>query len=124
MDLAGQDLEGAPRWTASVGFDYARPLGSWRGDDLEGFVGGDFNYVSAYKTEASSDYTRVKGRGITNLKLGLRSADRRWSLALWANNLFDVNYDTAQASLPLNLGGTVVIPGDPLMLGVTATLRY
>ncbi|MFZ2869812.1 TonB-dependent receptor [Zavarzinia sp.] len=124
VNLAGHELEGAPRWTAAVGFDYTRPLGSWRGDDLEGFIGGDFNYVSAYKTEASSDYTRVKGRGITNLKVGLRSADRRWSLALWANNLFDVNYDTAQASLPLNLGGTVVVPGDPLMLGVTATLRY
>ncbi|PWR22464.1 TonB-dependent receptor [Zavarzinia aquatilis] len=124
VNLAGHELEGAPRWTASVGFDYTRPLGFWQGDDLEGFIGGDFNYVSAYMTEAGSDYTRVKGRGIANLRLGLRATDRRWSLALWANNLFDRHYDTAQASLPLNLGGTVIVPGDPRMIGVTATLRY
>ncbi|PWR23843.1 TonB-dependent receptor [Zavarzinia compransoris] len=123
-DLAGRRLRAAPLWTAFVSADYARPLGTWAGNALIGFIGASYAYRSSYNTDPSSRETIVPAFGLADARLGLGSADERWRASLWVRNLFDENYFTAAAGLPYNVGAVVVVPGDPRTFGLTVEYRF
>jgi len=86
INAKGRQLAGAPKWkiVGSVNYDFTLPNG------LGAFVQTSAAYRSEAFTSPTPDpnlvidgYTRVDAR------LGVRSADERWTLALFAKNLFD-----------------------------------
>lgn len=67
-------------------------------------------------------YTLVNGR------IGVGSSDQRWSLELWARNLFDEDYAQIMFDAPLQQGTSGptqgAFLGDPRTYGVTLRARY
>ncbi|MCS6986192.1 MAG: TonB-dependent receptor [Sphingomonadaceae bacterium] len=96
---------------------------------------GDVNTGSDLDLEKEQDSTIV-----VNARIGVQSEDRRWSLELWAQNLFDVYYQQIAADMPLHGSGTfravadgriasanqlfLNFPGEPRTFGVTARVRF
>ena len=65
-----------------------------------------------------SAYGRQEAYGLTNLGFGVRTADERYAIQVWAKNLFDKRYAAAfglaSASTPY-----IQILGEPRTVGVT-----
>jgi iron complex outermembrane receptor protein len=86
INVNGRQLAGAPEWklVGSVNYDFRLA------DRFDAFVQANGTYRSEVFTSATPDpnlqidgYTRVDGR------IGIRGPDERWTLALFAKNLFD-----------------------------------
>lgn len=122
VDLSGKRAPAAPLWSAYIGAEYSRRLGEIKGQDVVGFIGGEYIYRSSYNTNPASSLTIVPAYDLTNIRLGLRAPDRKWSVSLWAKNLFDEHYIVGAGGVPQNLGAIIVVPGDPRTYG--ATVRY
>ncbi|WP_252272768.1 TonB-dependent receptor [Pseudomonas subflava] len=119
-DLSGERLFNAPEWSATAGVDYRHPLE--HGLELFGAVDHSLRtgYYGSLEGGAGSyqpTYT------LTNLRLGLRQADRRWEAELWARNLFDEGYITAVYA-QLGAGDYGVLTGDPRSVGMTLRTRW
>jgi iron complex outermembrane recepter protein len=120
-DLTGKALAGLPKWSGSVGGEYARPmaLGSLNGDF---FLRADANAKSKIFGDATgSAYTVIKGYTLVNASIGYRTP--HWELAVFARNLFDKDYMqnlTVQAG---NSGLIVGTPSEPRLIGVTLRLH-
>jgi len=117
-DLSGKGLPGLPRWSGSLGGEYALPLGRH-----EAFVRADaYARTAIFGDATDSAYTVIPGYTLVNASIGLR-AGRNWELALFARNLFDRDYlqnVTVQAG---NSGLIVGTPSDPRMFGLTFRAR-
>ncbi|MDB5714016.1 MAG: TonB-dependent receptor [Sphingomonadales bacterium] len=114
-DLSGQPLAGAPKYAYSLSADAVQPIG---GIEVDGRV--DYSYRSSYFTAVSnSRYSRVEGYGLTNLRIGFRRPGGAWDVAVWARNLFDVNY--APIRTVADTGLYTALTGDRRTIG--ATLR-
>lgn len=86
INARGRQLASAPKWKVTLGGSYATPLS----DAVTGFVDASAAYRSSQNTSATPDanlvipaYTLVDGR------VGIRSPDSRWLVAVFAKNLFD-----------------------------------
>ncbi len=121
-DLSGRRLPGVSLWAASTGGEYRRAAGTWRGAALEGYAGYDASYRSSYYTTAAdSEYSKIKGYTLLNLRAGIGSEDGRWDLQVWGRNVFDKLY-----YLSLGAGNTGAVAGtlgDPRTFGVTLRVR-
>lgn len=117
VDLSGTRVPNAPKVTGQVSANYARPLG-----DYTFFAYGTQTWRSATFTHVLSNYGRQDAYGLTNLGFGLRTADDKYAIQLWAKNLFDKRYaaafGAATASTPY-----IEILGDPRTFGVTLTAK-
>ena len=119
-DLKGERLFNAPEWSATAGVDYRHPLEQ----GLELFGALDYSFRSGYYgTLEGGEGSYQPSYALTNLRLGLRRADRRWEAELWARNLFDEDYITAVYA-QLGAGDYGVLTGDPRSLGVTLRTRW
>ena len=86
INAEGRQLAGAPKWklVGSVNYDFTLPNG------LGAFAQTSANYRSEAFTSATPDPNLViEGYARVDARLGIRSADERWTLALFAKNLFD-----------------------------------
>jgi iron complex outermembrane recepter protein len=117
-DLSGKPLSGLPKWSGSLGGEYAVPI--TRG---EFYVRADANAkTSIFGDSADSQYTIIKGYAQVNASIGFRAV-KGWEIALFARNLFDKNYlqnVTIQAG---NSGLIVGTPNDPQIFGITLRAR-
>ncbi|SNS78705.1 iron complex outermembrane recepter protein [Sphingomonas laterariae] len=114
-DLSGQPLAGVPKFTYALGADVAQPIGS-----VQLYGHADYSHRSSFYTAVSnSRFSKVDGYGLVNLRVGVRSEDRRWDASLWTKNLFDKDY--FQTLTPGNTGLVTGLTGDPRTVG--ATLR-
>jgi iron complex outermembrane receptor protein len=77
---------------------------------LPGFVG-----------NARYDVARRRAFDVVNARLGVEG--RNWSLAVFADNLFDEQY-VAEAIPAIEFGGSFISPGARRMVGVEAGLRF
>ncbi len=87
--LPGTQVAFAPRWSASVAGTYERDLT----DTLVLRTNVSAKFSSRYNT--GSDLHPVKDQSsftLVNARIGIGSADERWSVELWSNNLFDQDY--------------------------------
>jgi iron complex outermembrane receptor protein len=120
-DLTGKGLPGLPRWSGSLGGEYAAPLplGHLHGD---AFLRADASAKTKIFGDATdSTYTVIAGYTLVNASIGYRAP--HWELAVFARNLFGTNYVqnlTVQAG---NSGLIVGTPSDPRMFGVTVRMR-
>lgn len=114
-DLTGGRLSGLPRWSTTIGADYAVPLF----DNGEAFVHADSSWRSSYYGDPTlSRFTLIDGYNVTNASIGYSSA-RGWSVALFARNLFNRNYIQNLTTQAGNSGLILATPSDPRTIGAT-----
>ena len=77
---------------------------------LPGFVG-----------DARYDVAKRRSFGVVNARAGLEMDN--WSLALFANNLFDKKY-LNEVIPAIEFGGSFISPGDRRMIGVEASVKF
>lgn len=118
-NLTGLRLAGLPRWSMTIGGDYAVPI--TQSDSV--FLHADTSFKSGYYGDPSlSKYTFINGYNVTNASIGYRSG-HGWEVALFARNLFGANYIQNLTIQAGNSGLILGNPSDPRMIGVTVTLR-
>jgi len=118
-DLTGGRLSGLPRWSTTLGGDYARPLGRTG----EAFLHVDSSWKSSqYGDPTLSKYTLIDGYNVTNASIGWRAAGG-WSIAVFARNLFDSDYIPNLTTQAGNSGLILGLPSDPRVVGVTLGYR-
>ncbi|WP_053000741.1 TonB-dependent receptor [Sphingomonas sanxanigenens] len=118
-DLTGRRLSGLPRWSETIGADYALPVGGSGAIVLHA----DSNWRSGYYGDPSlSRFTFIEGYNLTNASIGYRS-DAGWDVALFARNLFDADYIQNLTIQAGNSGLILGTPSDPRLIGVTFRAR-
>ena len=121
-DLTGQQIAGAPKWTAGVNGAYEHQLSG----ALIAYASGEYSWRSEYFTSLdNSRYSVTGGYGLLNLRVGLRSEDGRWDIAAWGKNVTDVHLATNAFNFNSLLPGIYVVSvGDPATYGVTLRARF
>jgi outer membrane receptor protein involved in Fe transport len=124
--LPGSQLTNAPEWTATTAFTYRRPIFSGA---LVGLAYFDARWVDDQNTGSDLRPSKVQpAYTLVNGRLGIGSPDQRWSLELWARNLFDEEYAQIMFDVPLQQGTAGptqgAFLGDPRTYGVTLRARY
>ncbi len=116
-NLSGREQAHAPNYTASLGLRYASEAGFYADASL--------NAIDAFYFDVSHDQ-RSEAYELVNLKLGY-DADR-WSVSLWARNLFDQDYAVRGfffGNEPPNFVPALYTRrGDPRHVGLTFTWRF
>ncbi|OYU14636.1 MAG: TonB-dependent receptor [Alphaproteobacteria bacterium PA4] len=117
-DLTGGRLSGLPRWSTTLGGDYALPVGA--GGAV--FVHADSSWRSSYFGDPTlSKFTLIPGYNVTNASIGFRAA-KGWTVTVFARNLFNSNYIQNLTTQAGNSGLILGTPSDPRIIG--ATLRF
>jgi iron complex outermembrane recepter protein len=118
VDVSGNKLANAPRYTADFGVQYVRPL---RGTlaliaRADAICFGDYQYDDA-NTAGQGAYT------LTNLRAGVRA---KYGFAeLWVRNAFDIRYVPVAFPYPgLAPSGFVGESGAPRTFGVRAGINF
>ena len=76
-------------------------------NSLEGLVYADFRYQSRINTGSDLFIEKEQeGVFVVNARLGVKQAEGRWSVELWAQNLFDEDYKQIVFSSPLQGSNT------------------
>lgn len=120
-NLSGAALPGVPKWAASGGFEYHRPV-SLGGKEAQFYLGVDDSFRSRLNSTATvSIYGILPSRSLINARAGLRSEDRSWDVYGWVKNLTDKDYLTS--SQALSPGYIIGFPGDPQTWGFTFRVR-
>jgi len=113
---AGNQLVNAPKFAASAALDFARDLG---GGTLKAHL--DAAYQSdVFYTPANSPAFGQRGYTLVNARLGWSWADR-WSVALWARNIFDKRY---LVDATPGIGADLLHYAEPRTYGVELSYSY
>ena len=109
--LPGDNLSNAPEIVATGSVTWTPELGSSGLSGLvyvDGRMTGDYNTGSDLFPQKEQD-----GYALFNARLGIRGPDERWSVELWAQNLFNVNYAQVAFNTPFQAGTTAAPFVDP-----------
>jgi iron complex outermembrane receptor protein len=118
QDLSGKRLPFVPKFTYSLNFDAAQPLG----ESLQVYLRGDYLHRSSTNATATlSTYGFIPAYGVVNARIGVRTTDGRYDLSLWARNLTDADYYTNRSGAPTGL--ITATPGDPRTIGATVRVK-
>ena len=113
--LPGQELSNAPRTVATGSIGYTPRIGNSGLSALfyvDGRYSGHYNTGSdLFPQKGQESYTLVNGR------VGLRGPDNRWSVEVWAQNLFNKNYAQVAFNSPFQAGATSAPFVDPAYPG-------
>lgn len=94
IDLNGEQITGVPKVTFNFGVNYEAPLG--------GYVGRltvNNSYRSgAYLNSNHAQFSYQDAYTITNLGIGISTADRKYELSLLGRNVFDEFFATAKST--------------------------
>jgi iron complex outermembrane receptor protein len=120
ISLAGNRFPRQPQWTASALLQYRFPLA----------IGGsvllqtDWNYRADYYVNADNLHNPyIPGRTVGNLRAEYTSANEHWQFDLWAQNVTDNHYSIGGFRLGFANSDTLFF-GDPVIYGVTASVRF
>ena len=120
-NLTGMGLPGLPKWSGSLGGEYAAPLKLGRvGGDI--FLRADaMAKTKIFGDATDSAYTVNPGYTLVNASIGYRTP--HWEVAVFARNLFGENYMQNLNVQAGNSGLIVGTPSDPRKFGVTLRVR-
>ena len=113
--LPGDNLSNAPELVATGSFAWTPRLND---SGLTGLfyvdtrLSGDYNTGSDLFPQKEED-----SYAVVNARIGVRGADQRWSIELWAQNLFDTNYAQVAFNTPFQAGQTATPFVDPQFPG-------
>lgn len=114
QDLSGVALPGVSKFAWSLVADLAQPVGR----NLEGYVHADYLHRSSFNTSTTNSvYAIEPGYGLLDGRIGVRTADHRYDLSIWAKNLANKSYYISRT--PTNYGLITAAVGDPRTYGVT-----
>jgi iron complex outermembrane recepter protein len=124
--LPDSQLTNAPEWTATAAFTYERPIFN---GSLNMLAYLDARYVDDQNTGSDLRPSKIQPEyTLVNARLGIGAPDERWSLELWARNLFDEEYAQIMFDVPLQQGTAGptqgAFLGDPRTYGLTLRARY
>jgi outer membrane receptor protein involved in Fe transport len=118
----GSRLSLAPLYSASLAGTYTYDLT----DDYHLRFNAGWKFSSAYNTGSDLDPGKIqKSYSLVSARIVLGPRDDRWSVELWADNLFDTHYkqvafDVGFQNVPSNATGVLdAFLGDPRTVGVT-----
>uniref|UniRef100_B0T910 TonB-dependent receptor n=1 Tax=Caulobacter sp. (strain K31) TaxID=366602 RepID=B0T910_CAUSK len=96
-DAQGNPLVGAPKWKLTAFSEYTHTLtGGW-----DGFVQADVAYTSKINFDAAySPQNTSKAATIVGGRIGVRTADERLGVSLYARNLFDTYRPVVRFATP------------------------
>jgi outer membrane receptor protein involved in Fe transport len=113
--LPGDNLSNAPELVATGSLAFTPDIGS---SGLSGLFYVDTRLTGDYNT--GSDLFPQKeqdGYVLVNARVGLRGPGQRWAVELWAQNLFDTDYQQVAFNSPFQAGGSAVPFVDPQFPG-------
>ena len=126
IDAAGNDVSGertpinAPRWTASVGFQYLFPLEHGR---LR--FSTDLGYRSRYHVDINNlEALAQDGYRVVNASVDFEDNDTRWHISLGVKNLADAEYITHGFDLTAFPGVGLAYYGDPRTYRLNVRYRF
>ncbi|HEX4738290.1 MAG TPA: TonB-dependent receptor [Allosphingosinicella sp.] len=102
--LPGMEVSNAPRNVVTASITWTPRIGD---SGLSGLVYVDSRLTSGYNT--GSDLFPEKyqsGYALFNARIGIRGPGQRWSLELWAQNLFNQNYQQVAFNTPFQGSGS------------------
>jgi iron complex outermembrane recepter protein len=137
FQLPGEQISNAPKYVVTGSVGYTPPVGN----GLMGLAYLDFRYQGEVNTGSDLDIEKDQdGFMNVNGRIGIGADDRRWSVELWGQNLFNKRYQQIAADAPLQGGGTfrqvagglattanpvyITFPGEPRTYGVTVRTRF
>ncbi len=137
FQLPGRRLSNSSEFVATGSFTWTPPLGD---SGLSGLVYFDGRLQSDTNTGSDLDIEKVQdGFVVANARIGIRGAENRWGIELWANNVFNEKFQQVSFDAPLQGGGTTrdtqargtttnqlfgVFLGEPRTYGVTARFKF
>lgn len=138
FQIPGQQLSISPEYVVTGSASWQPELGS---SGMNGLVYVDFRYQSETNTGTDNDLEKIQqGFATMNGRLGLYTADQRWGIELWAQNLLNEKFTQTIADAPLQGSGTIravqqglsptstqmfiAFPADPRMFGLTVRARF
>ena len=124
--------ENLPKWALNFGANYSQPLGAvFRdlGPEWDRAVSG-FGYVNVAwqdRTQLTDPHSVFQywqpAYTIVNAGLGLRTDDERYSISLWAKNLFDKRYITSWSQGNATTQASIGLPIRPRTYGGTLRVK-
>ncbi|QNA82706.1 TonB-dependent receptor [Sphingomonas sp. So64.6b] len=102
--LSGQQMSNAPRNVVTASASWTPDIGSSGMSALfyvDGRMTSDYNTGSDLFLEKDQD-----GFFLLNARIGLRGADKRWSVEVWAQNLLDTKYTQVAFNAPFQGAGS------------------
>jgi iron complex outermembrane recepter protein len=119
FQLPGSRLSNSSQYVATSSFSWTPSIGV---GGISGLVYVDTRLQSDTNTGSDLDFEKIQdGFAVTNARVGLRGAEQKWAIELWAQNIFDVNYQQVTFDAPLQGGGT---RNQTLLAGTTSTQLY
>jgi outer membrane receptor protein involved in Fe transport len=104
FQLPGSNLSNAPKYVVTGSVAWTPDIGS---SGLSGLFYVDTRMTSDYNTGSDLLPEKVQdGFAVVNARIGLRGPEQKWAVELWAQNLFDKNYDQVAFNSPLQASGT------------------
>ena len=135
--LPGDNLSNAPELSVTGSVTWTPRIGN---SGISGLVYVDGRLTSGYNT--GSDLFPEKEQesfALFNARLGIRGPEQRWAVEIWAQNLFDQNYQQVAFNAPfqgsgsvanvINFGGTAnqlfaSFLAEPRTYGITGRFRF
>ncbi|CCA90550.1 TonB-dependent receptor [Novosphingobium sp. PP1Y] len=88
IQAKGSPAPNASKWNLALAASFEQPIG----EDLAVDATANYTYRSDFYTNGVDPNTRVDGRGIVNVNLGVGAQDDTWRVGVFARNLFDKYY--------------------------------
>jgi len=120
LSLTGYQVVGVPQWTANTSITIDQPIKG--AVNLSAYASESFR-SSTQLINPRSIYGAQAAYGLTNAGLGLRAADGKWSVNLWAKNLFDKRFVIGY-SAPTGFTPLLAYWGEPRSYGVSASKTF
>ncbi len=120
FDLEGFPLQNAPEWQATLGANYEHVLND--GARIVADVSWMYTDEKYYTAILDTPRSLVQSMNLVDGLLTYYSADDRWSVGLWAKNLFDKRYINTSYDSP----GYMAIVGyaPPRQFGASAQINF
>jgi outer membrane receptor protein involved in Fe transport len=120
QDLTGRRLSFVPKWTISSSVSYTKSFSSFEGfANIAARYRGERNVTSEQNPIADQD-----GYVTANATVGISDLDGRWTVSLFAKNLFDEEFTDGIFNSVIQAGSFNAYPGDPRTYGVTLRVQY
>jgi outer membrane receptor protein involved in Fe transport len=107
FQLPGARISNSNKWTLTGAAAWTPPIGN---TGLSGLAYVDARYMSGFNTGSDLDLEKFQGSfTMVNARIGLRGPNNDWSIELWAQNLFDKNFEQVAFDAPIQ--GTCTTAG-------------
>ena len=85
VNVKGQQLANAPRWSANLNGEYDHELTA----GYDGYLSANVSFRGATSSDPPDPKEQIASYAIVNGRLGVRTQDGRYGVAIFARNLFD-----------------------------------